>query len=613
MPVFNQSSPLDRLKKKPVQPAGSVLSGLNATPPQPPVSGLQPFQTQPQQQPAPGVLDATQPPPPIQGQPPVTREGVVAPAAPAPAPTQPQPAPTGLVPDPIVTPEQQPDANILSTLDPELQALIEKNIQGFASGEAFAAQKAASSEAFARAAGQVRAAAGGAAGGLIGQGAAVTAQQDTEQAILSAVGQKGLQDALAQQDMIMKGTGMAVDLAKMNTAQQNFLSELDFKFTGLNAQNQQFFANLTSQEKMFLENLNSQEGLLAMQLKSNEKIQADKNWLAQQGIDLNSAQLYGYEDADGNWVMGSLQLQSLAFENSMKTQAGQSFANYITANKNTNIDDPAVMQLGQALWESLGNKGPVPKDWVEARIESVRDPSLTNPILGMKSMLDEAVTSGDMTQEEADLAWAGFKDMMFNLEQWEIGPDGIPVKKDSGDDDDPDKTTKELFTDWADKNIPHEFIDSVTQQDWVDAGKPDTWEDFIEATKTGPDTTGPDTTGPDTTPTKPIFDEKTGTMAMTDDDINKIIGQINDGFGPTINKYGASGPLNDVFANGESAKTKGIEGLTNSINANRGRIIKLSDGRSVVVVGNPVKSRPPNFMQFEVYDPKTGEKETIQI
>lgn len=422
MPVFNQNNPLDRLKKKPVQPAGSVLSGLNATPQQPPIGGQQPFQTQPQQA-APGVLDATQPPPPIQGQPPVTREGVVAPTGPAPQPTAAVPAPTGLVPDPIVTPDQQPDANILSTLDPELQALIEKNIQGFASGEFFAAQKAASSEAFARAAGQVRAAAGGAAGELIGQGAAVTAQQDTEQAILSAVGQKGLQDALAQQDMIMKGTGMAVDLAKMNTAQQNFLSELDFKFTGLNAQNEQFFANLTSQEKMFLENLNSQEGLLAMQLKSNEKIQADKNWLAQQGIDLNSAKLYGYEDADGNWVMGSLQLQSLAFENSLKTQAGQSFANYITANKNTNIDDPAVMQLGQALWESLGNKGPVPKDWVEARIESVRDPSLTNSIIGTKTMLEEAVANGTITQEEADKFWKNFMDILSGGDGSGDGPD----------------------------------------------------------------------------------------------------------------------------------------------------------------------------------------------
>lgn len=613
MTVFNQNDPLKR-RKKPVQPTGSVLSGLNG--PGLPAGGIQNQvqQPQPQQQASPSVFGA---PAPVQGaqqpaSPLQTRQQqpvVPPPQRPPDTPLDGTPiggTPVGGTttggPTPIeVTPQ---DANILSSLNPDFAKLVEEAIQNQLSGTAMGAQFAANNEAFARASQQARTAGGAAAAGQLGQGSANQVQQQTEQAILSAVGQKGLQEAVAMQNMISNGIGQAVDLAKLNTAQSNFLMNLDKDIQALNQSDNQFFANLASNKDLLGMKLSSEKVLNQMQIDATAKLAEDANFLTQQGIDLESAKLYGYEDANGNWVMGSLQIQGIAFQNALNSQAGQSFANYITANPNTDINDPAVQKQGQALWESLGNEGPVDQAWLEARIEAVKDPSLTNPIIGTKAMLDDAVASGAISQENADIFWKNFIDTLSGVSGDDVDPDIDPV----------DQTTKQLFADWAENNLPVDFKDSVTQQDWVDAGKPETWEEFLKATQIGPDnTTGPDTT----TPTKPIWDTKNGAIAMTDEDIGKIIEKINQGFGPVINKYAMD---TTVPGAGKSLSTglvtPGVD-MRADVNANLGRIVKLKDGRSVVLVGHDISSRPgirpPKFLKFVVYDPKTGNEETIQV
>lgn len=410
MAVFNQADELLKRRRKPVQPTGSVLSGIGqgtATRVPPTGIGAQPLQQPVQPQIAPqqtNVLSGlNQPTPQPQPVPPKTVGGEITPSigilpTPTPTPTPPPPIVGPTQPDllptdttPIqVTPQ---DANILSSLNPELAALVQQAIQDQVSGAGFGAAKAVGDEAFATATQQYRAQGG--AGAALGQGSANARQNTTEAQILQAVGQKGLQDALGLQESISKGIGQAVDLAKLNTSQSNFLNELQFKYDGLA----------------------SQKDLQAIQINANAKLAADKNWLVQQGIDLENAKLYGYEDANGNWVMGSLQMNNAIFQSQMNSAAGQSFANYITANPNTNIDDPAVQAQGQALWEALGNEGPVDQQWLQARIEAVKDPSLTNPIMGTKAMLDAAVESGDISQEQADEFFDNFLKQLSGEEE----------------------------------------------------------------------------------------------------------------------------------------------------------------------------------------------------
>jgi len=64
--------------------------------------------------------------------------------------------------------------------------------------------------------------------------------------------------------------------------------------------------------KMNRENIRSTEGMANARLALDKKIQNDDKWLRQQGIDLDRAELYGYTDADGNRVRGSLELEGAA-------------------------------------------------------------------------------------------------------------------------------------------------------------------------------------------------------------------------------------------------------------------------------------------------------------
>jgi len=589
--IFDQKDLLNRNRKKPLAPTGSALSGL--TPGIPPEGSPPALQT-PQPPVQPGVFN--QPPaPPVA---PPAPQGVFAPPAPVPGapqatpPTPQQPvqqtpvAPVapGTGPTPIeVTPQ---DANILDSLNPELAQLVENALQAQVSGEALNPQLAAGNEAFARASQQARVAGGGAAAGQLGQGAANTAQQAIEQQILSAVGQKGLQEAIAMQEMVSQGIGKAVDLAKMNTAQGNFLTILDKDVQSLNQADKQFFANLMSQEEMLNLKLTSQKGLLAMQIKSNEKLAQDSNFLQQQGIDLENAKLYGYEDQNGEWVMGTLQMQSLAFQNSLNSQAGQGFANYITANPNADINDPALQNLGQALWESLGNDGPVDQAWLEARIAAVNDPSLTNPIIGTKAMLDDAVANGAITQEKADEFWENFMKTLSGAE----GDDD----DDDDDDDDGDLTTKQQFTKWAEDNMPPEFKDTITQQDWVNAGKPKTWEEFLANSQQG---------DPDDTTTPPIFGDD-GTLAMTDKDINNIISQIEQGVNAVIGKYRAAQDLQTVLTGGipEDLSENNMRGF---VKGNVGKIVNIK-GKNYVLRGRVDSINNGESYTVFVYDPERG-------
>jgi hypothetical protein len=172
-----------------------------------------------------------------------------------------------------------PDTDILSTLQQPQQEQVNKNIMDALSGNMFAPQQAANRQAFAAAAQQLRKLGGSQNVGNIGQGgAAYRGAQATEQNIMSQLANQQLQEQQQMADLKLKGTGMAQDLAQKQAAQG--------------------FA-----EKQ----LKSSEKMQALGMMSNEKLAADSNWLAQQGIDQQNAQLYGYTDQQGNKIKGLIE------------------------------------------------------------------------------------------------------------------------------------------------------------------------------------------------------------------------------------------------------------------------------------------------------------------
>jgi hypothetical protein len=70
---------------------------------------------------------------------------------------------------------------------------------------------------------------------------------------------------------------------------------------------------IASGEKIAGMNISSNEKISGMQITSAEKLAGDKNWLEQQGINLQEAALYGYQDANDNFVPGSIQIAAQRF------------------------------------------------------------------------------------------------------------------------------------------------------------------------------------------------------------------------------------------------------------------------------------------------------------
>lgn len=277
--------------------------------------------------------------------------------------------------------------DFLSGLSPGLGNQLQQNIKDFASGDAMEAQRSANNQALATQIRNMRASLGGQLAGQIGQGGALAGQQMIEQNVLSSMANKGLQEQLQETQMRQQGTQMGMQLAGQQQAAKQFGQNLEMGY---------------------------QKSALS------EKMAEDQNWLQQQGINTDQAQLFGYTDQNGNHVPGSMEIQAQQFQQALNSQAGQSFASYITANKNATINDPAVKNLAQNMWNGMGMEGNVPDWWAEQRIASLRDPKLTNPIIGTMDLIDQAYQSGslgNMTPEQ----YEGFKNQFTKMMLGETG------------------------------------------------------------------------------------------------------------------------------------------------------------------------------------------------
>jgi hypothetical protein len=90
-------------------------------------------------------------------------------------------------------------------------------------------------------------------------------------------------------------------------------SDTSFRMTQLTQNAALAEAGIASAEKIAGMNISSNKDIAQMQINSAEKLAADKNWLDQQNIDLNHASIYGYTDASGNHVPGSMEIAQKRF------------------------------------------------------------------------------------------------------------------------------------------------------------------------------------------------------------------------------------------------------------------------------------------------------------
>jgi hypothetical protein len=480
--------------------------------------------------------------------------------------------------------------DVLGNLSPNIGEGIEQNISSLVGGGAGADMRSASNEAFARGAKHLRSRAAGAVSGL-GQGDAVQSQQGVEQAILGGASENILRQNVADQQLRMEGARLGLNLAQVNEQSKQFGQNLQLAFTGMAGDQQNLLTNLTANQQNLLtkldfdkainsENLASQMERMGMNIASAEKLAADKNYLLQQGIDLDTARLKGYRDpVTGEWVMGSQQLATIQATALMNSQAGKGFHDYLAINLDADLSDPAVQQLGQGLWESLGNTGEAPRDWVKARILAARDPRLTNVIVGTEHLLSQALQSGAITQEQ-------FDDAMDNFVNGVIDPDV---------EDDKDVPAKETFTIWKGEQVPSDFGGDISQKDWEDAGKPDSWEEYVVNVVKNIDTEG-----------DLVSD---GKLIITKKELAQIGDAINAGSEEIQGEYGVpeDSLFYDHFIN--QSDLSGSERRETERNAkeNIGKIIKTPDGSFMVLsVGmDPISTR------VKVINTDTGKTETI--
>jgi hypothetical protein len=90
-------------------------------------------------------------------------------------------------------------------------------------------------------------------------------------------------------------------------------SDTTFRLSQLAANTELAKLGIASSEKIAGMNISSNENIAHLQIDSAERLAKDKNWLDQQGINLQSAAFYGYDDANGNHVMGSSEIAAKRF------------------------------------------------------------------------------------------------------------------------------------------------------------------------------------------------------------------------------------------------------------------------------------------------------------
>jgi hypothetical protein len=86
-----------------------------------------------------------------------------------------------------------------------------------------------------------------------------------------------------------------------------------------------------------------------------------------------------------------------------QNQTGTQLATYLSTHLNAGLSDPAVKNLVQGYWESLGNKGPVPAEWAKQQVDATRDVRVNTQIGKMNYDIDQQVAQGVMTKEQGDL------------------------------------------------------------------------------------------------------------------------------------------------------------------------------------------------------------------
>jgi hypothetical protein len=108
----------------------------------------------------------------------------------------------------------------------------------------------------------------------------------------------------------------------LDTAQQNYINNLlkvRESYEGERSQE----SNETLQRELTAVNITSGEKIAGMEIASREKVAADSNYLTQQGIDLQSATLYGYDKPDGTHIYGQAELSGKKFAIESKTLENQ--------------------------------------------------------------------------------------------------------------------------------------------------------------------------------------------------------------------------------------------------------------------------------------------------
>ncbi|MBN1294361.1 MAG: hypothetical protein JXB48_21170 [Candidatus Latescibacteria bacterium] len=98
----------------------------------------------------------------------------------------------------------------------------------------------------------------------------------------------------------------------LDEAQQNYINNLLNVRGAYEGERSQESSNAL-QKELTAANIASAQKIAGMEIASREKLAADQNYLTQQGINLQSAGLYGYNRQDGTHVYGTAELSAMKF------------------------------------------------------------------------------------------------------------------------------------------------------------------------------------------------------------------------------------------------------------------------------------------------------------
>lgn len=216
---------------------------------------------------------------------------------------------------------------------------VDNTVNGMVSGELYAPFQTSSNQALSRAANSLRAQNAQANGGAVGQGLANRSQDAVDQSILTGISDNANKMAQGQIDMRNKGVVLATDIAKENEQSRQFGvtagQDADALYgyvdpvTGQRVQGTAALANRsqTLDEAKLVENarqfgITTDNDMIrfraSLKLDYDKLSQEDKQFLASFGLDkekftLAQNQVYGYTDASGNRVMGSMEIAAGQF------------------------------------------------------------------------------------------------------------------------------------------------------------------------------------------------------------------------------------------------------------------------------------------------------------